>query len=1104
MEFVPNRSIKQYTKLNKEIRVAIFDTGIDPLSLGLRECPDGSRKIIDCIDCTGSNDIDTSQSKPVIDGYVKSIIDRDIKINDQVSNVYIGATNLNKFISSRHCKEMKLEPEDINIYMDLVTYYINDKWKFIIELISANPILNGIRIELQEYNKDNKNSSIDIGSIEIKPGLRINFIAHNYINPESNRTSLVFDSGSHGTHVAGIVGAYFKSEPEKNGISPECKLLSLKIGDSRVEGMETSIAIKRALDMAVKYECQIINMSFGEPVSSANGKLIDICNEYIIKHNIIFCTSAGNAGPSINTIGAPATSSEHVFSVGAYIDNLMVETMYNTQNTIFEPSVYNWSSRGCVDSGSMGISILAPGGAITCVPEWANSYIGLKNGTSMSSPNCAGNIANILGNLQYIPYYHQVLRAIELTANKLNLETFSQAHGLINCSKAIDFLQNIQNQQNQQIINYSYNIDISIDGNITKGIKIINQINEYVHVSIIIKPVFQCVDNKNKYWSRSVTIDYPSSDKIKIDGPNKIILINDTNTIKIRIHKTQLAYVSDYIKILCDGLLETSIGINIFNPIIIDDIDNIKNYQLQIKPNIVERLYILPKNNMLLIDIDDKLSNYNEINNVTFEFNQLINSKSYKETNEYQVINKDSKKYIRYSCIPNTMIEICIYTPLMYDFTTSSININICSHNINIDISKYLLDYGETCKIYPSIDNKYLKNEKIHIQSTKLINKYYASGFKQMIADPRYMDKDLKALKKLILTYDIKYPETNLTYLLSSTNLLYESTSYQSGYMIGTYKDNVVFYSNYTEKTISDIVDKVYVIILDDKDIVNKNICVNVYKKYNKKDLCLKPNQTNVITFINDGFRIGEILSFEIYLSNQLNTKHTVLPCEINCINMFELNQCKEIKNNILNTESKPSDELKENKPSDELKENKTNDELKENKTSTELELISSPNPISKSLEKLMKKIFISSSLIEISDELKNEVINSINKITNINEESNSYINIQYLNAIIGLNIESTIQIIKKYKLDEKVPYCLLECIHVKDILRQEKLLKIIESNLDYWYVNTSNITNIANIANIDNGFAQLSLGICSNEFSKNKIKYQLAKINKFNVNRLF
>lgn len=65
--------------------VAILDTGVDPGAAGLRRMPDGSPKVVDCIDCTGSGDVEMFDAPPVTQGSVlKGLSGRDLLLTPEI------------------------------------------------------------------------------------------------------------------------------------------------------------------------------------------------------------------------------------------------------------------------------------------------------------------------------------------------------------------------------------------------------------------------------------------------------------------------------------------------------------------------------------------------------------------------------------------------------------------------------------------------------------------------------------------------------------------------------------------------------------------------------------------------------------------------------------------------------------------------------------------------------------------------------------------------------------------------------------------------------------------------------------------------------------
>ncbi|XP_075227128.1 tripeptidyl-peptidase 2-like isoform X1 [Lycorma delicatula] len=133
---------------------------------------------------------------------------------------------------------------------------------------------------------------------------------------EIARTSLDRVATSHGTRVAAIAAANFPDLPEKNGVAPGAQIVSLCIGDNRLDTMETGTAVVRAMIHLMKNHSQnkihVINMSYGELSNFSNsGRLGELMNEVIDKYGTVWVASAGNHGPALSTISSPPFINAH-------------------------------------------------------------------------------------------------------------------------------------------------------------------------------------------------------------------------------------------------------------------------------------------------------------------------------------------------------------------------------------------------------------------------------------------------------------------------------------------------------------------------------------------------------------------------------------------------------------------------------------------------------------------------------------------------------------------------------------------------------------------------------------------------------------------------
>ena len=126
-----------------------------------------------------------------------------------------------------------------------------------------------------------------------------------------------FDDGAHGSHCAGIAAGFeVNGQTGLHGVAPGAWVISLKIGDNRLSGGATrTSSMKKAFEYAAAFEERwgvpvVINMSFGinsvEEGDDAMGGWLD---DLLADHPTLYvCTSAGNEGPGLSTVGLPATS----------------------------------------------------------------------------------------------------------------------------------------------------------------------------------------------------------------------------------------------------------------------------------------------------------------------------------------------------------------------------------------------------------------------------------------------------------------------------------------------------------------------------------------------------------------------------------------------------------------------------------------------------------------------------------------------------------------------------------------------------------------------------------------------------------------------------
>ena len=461
------------------IRVAVLDTGVDPGHPFLQKTPDGRRKLVDWYDATTDGRLDTSFVASLdAQGTVIGLSGRRLSFGDfiQSGEVHLGRLGTEflpaglqarllderrsdwqkgaeryqeavarlaaagKQVDETSAAEMEIQHNwsdfhnDGPVY-DVVVFRSGETWNVVIDADEDGDLGN-------EKSLQNFRASGDWAVLGDESNL-------NYavaIEEDGNRISLFFDTHGHGTHVAGIIGSYQGPDGRLNGIAPGVEIVAIKIGDGKFGGSTSGFAVAKALDYAVESGCQVANMSFGGPSFFADGKEPDA---WVIaeatKRGLILVTSAGNEGPTLSTVGSPATA-EQAFSIAAAVWPDTQKVNYGSLQTS-PPVLFDFSSRGPLPNGDLGVDFTAPGAALSSLPSWTLTKGESWNGTSMAAPQMAGCVALLRaaataeGLVQTPARIH---RAMRLSAQRLPQHAWVEVgHGFIDMQASLDHLREL-------------------------------------------------------------------------------------------------------------------------------------------------------------------------------------------------------------------------------------------------------------------------------------------------------------------------------------------------------------------------------------------------------------------------------------------------------------------------------------------------------------------------------------------------------------------------------------------------------------------------------------------------------------------------------------
>ena len=298
--------------------IAVFDTGVDPAASGLQLTSTGERKLVDVIDATGSGDVDISHVAEVgEDGKLDGLTGRKLMLPAKLKNPS------GKF----HLGMKRAADLFTNGVNRRIARLRNEKWSRELAVIRDQRAKKNEAAEKKGGRKASEKATADLslkerdqiarekirksledsfassdpgpvydcvvwsdgkefhvlvdtdedGDLRDEKDLRPFGVAGEYgklgqeeaatfavqVYEKGNLLSIVTVSGSHGSHVASIASAHFPKEPHRDGVAPGARILSIKIGDTRIGGSSSGLGEMRGVAACVQYGADLMNASWG-------------------------------------------------------------------------------------------------------------------------------------------------------------------------------------------------------------------------------------------------------------------------------------------------------------------------------------------------------------------------------------------------------------------------------------------------------------------------------------------------------------------------------------------------------------------------------------------------------------------------------------------------------------------------------------------------------------------------------------------------------------------------------------------------------------------------------------------------------------------------
>jgi subtilisin family serine protease len=200
------------------------------------------------------------------------------------------------------------------------------------------------------------------------------------------------DPNGHGTHVTGIAaGSGAGSDGRYTGVAPEADLFVARVLDAGGGGRTSDVMA--GIEWAVERGAQVINISLGGPPYPADGTdALSMLVDAAVEAGVVVCVAAGNMGPGVQTVGAPAAS-KGAITIGAAE---VIPDGGGERVATFSSRGPTADARNKPDLIVPGVGIVSARSAGTNLGHAVNQLYTSLQGTSQATPLATGTTALLL------------------------------------------------------------------------------------------------------------------------------------------------------------------------------------------------------------------------------------------------------------------------------------------------------------------------------------------------------------------------------------------------------------------------------------------------------------------------------------------------------------------------------------------------------------------------------------------------------------------------------------------------------------------------------------------------------------------------------------